>query len=174
MQTARHWESDDVKMAIFTMISCVHRNINFPENPIKFIARVNTDWAHDLDTGTRYDHVMIQTSEEGRLAGCRLARLQLIGELYHGEQKQTFLCVKWYDPFEYLENIRMQSYTLSQEPAAVIPSCNLIRNVHVVPVWSTEIAEAFEGPFANPDIFHQFSQFVVNTHSDQAAWNWFY
>jgi hypothetical protein len=84
---------------------------------------------------------------------------------------RVFLVVQWYDPVQYLDNIHMQSYQLSDEEPEVIPANNLLRNVHVVPVWSSEIEDVSAD---NLDIYDQYSQFVINSQSDQAAWNYFY
>lgn len=143
-----------------------------PEIPIKYIARAHPKWTADTDYGKVYDHVMIQIQNEGRLEGSRLARVWKIGKLNQGDYYQDFLCVQWYYPVKYLENIRMQSYALSDEKA-VISKNNLLRNVHFVPLWGSEIQHQVV-PVLNPDIYQQYKYFVLNSQSDQAAWNYFY
>lgn len=168
-----NWPIDQVRIGIYSSIFCVHRNINAPAKPLKFIARASHHWSNDAEFGKRFDHVMIQTHEEGRLQGCRLARIRLIGKLLFEDQSQDIMCVQWYDPHEYLENIRMQSYRLSSQASEVISTINLVRNVHVVPIWESMIEEQLE-PVLNPDIYQRYSEFVINTQSDQASWNYFY
>jgi len=162
-----------VKIATYTGISCVHVNINVEQVPIEYIARAHPNWAHDPEYRKKYDHVMIQENERGRLSGSRLARLYLIGRIVkpgEHEEERKFLGVQWYDPVEYLENVRMQSYTLANTGIHIIPACNLLRNVHVVPIWNTLI----EAEKDNVDIYARYESFVVNSHSDQASWNYFY
>jgi len=150
--------------------------VNIDTVPIRYIARANGNWKHDTKYGKIYDHVMIQTTEEGRLAGSRLARLQLIGKIVmpaideQPAEERSFLGVQWYDPVEYLEHIRMQSYTLTGTGTVIVPACNLLRNVHVVPIWRTLI----DAQSNNPDVYSRYSQFVLNSHADQASYNYFY
>jgi len=167
------WDIALVRIATYTGIACVHVNINIDTVPIEYIARANPKWQHDTEYGKKYDHVMIQVTEEGRLEGSRLARLQLIGRIINpGDpaQERTFLAVQWYDPVEYLDTIRMQSYALADSDVMIIPASNLLRNVHVVPIWRTFI----HAERNNPDIYGRYSQFVLNAHADQASYNYFY
>jgi len=171
------WDVTKVKVGVYTGIACVHVNLNASAIPIRYIARAHSAWKHDAQFGKIYDHVMIQTTEVGRLNGSRLVRLRLIGKIVKpadgdvDEEERTFLAVRPYEEVEYLDNISMQSYTPSPEGETIIlPATNLLRNVHVVPRWDTLI----DGQENNPDIYSRYTQFVLNSHADQASYNYFY
>jgi len=85
-------------------------------------------------------------------------------------EERKFLGVQSYDPVQYLEKIRMQSYTLANAGIQIIPASNLLRKVHIVPMWNTIIEEERD----NVDVYARYENFVLNSHSDQASWNYFY
>jgi len=162
------------KFTVYNGIHCIYRNTNDPEKDLRLIARAVPVWRYGVDkSGSRYDFVLLKTrpGEEG-LAGIDIARLYILMEIQLPNEVVIPLAVVRMCE-RVLDNTLLPSYKYTNEEL-VIPVALIVRNIHMVPRWDRPLQPQRRSITLWNDIYDEYEQFLFNTHTDCAAWTYYY
>jgi len=167
-------ELEGCKIILYNGVHCIYRNTNDPERDLRLIARAVPVWKYGADKeASRYDFVLLNNRprEEG-LAGVDIARLYLLCEAKLPDNVVLSLAVvRMCD--RVLDETLLPTYRYNDE-VLVIPVSLIVRNVHMVPRWDRPVQGGREQPSFWNDIYDEYEQFLFNTHTDCAAWTYYY
>jgi len=167
-------ELRELKYRVYNGIHCIYQNTNDPEKDLSIIARAVPRWSYGDDPNeTRYDFVILKTRPmEAGLAGIDIGRLRVLFEtdLPDG-QIAAFAVVRMLERVLGDTLLPVYKYT---DQEVVVPTTLIVRNIHMVPRWNRPVVDLVEDPEDIRDIYDCYEHLLFNTHTDCAAWTYYY
>jgi hypothetical protein len=167
-------EDADCYFDVYTGLICRYYDINDPDIELECRARANSKWKHSEKKGGIHDFIIISngSNQEG-IAGIFMGQLKLLlgATCSNGEMRKIAII----SPMEQVNVDSLLPIFEYTGETIVIDATSIVRTAHMVPHWSTRIIDlAAEVDEIERDIMDLHTQYVFNTHSDNAAWNYYY
>lgn len=161
----------EIKYEVYNALHCVYVNIKNPEKKLTMKARANPRWAHRRENKI-YDFVVIEQEDGNLRAGLEavsIAQLRLLLRI-HGPDKGVKEVAIVQVCERVLNDLMLPCYRRI-EGLHIVETFRIPRTVHMIPRWETRVIDLCTGPGREANIYEQYSEMVMNTHSDAAAWN---